>query len=95
MLGRLRRLTPTPESVANNRWWRWMGPSWRRPRLWHLSRRGVAMEAAIGVFFAFITPIAPIPLSAGLCVLLRADVPASPGRAPLKARRRSHPPQHN
>ncbi len=77
MLERLRRLMPTPESVANNRWLRWMGPSLLHPRLWHLSRRGVALGAAIGVFFAFITPIAQIPLSAGFCVLLRANVPVS------------------
>lgn len=77
MLDRLRRWMPTQESVANNRWLRWMGPSLLHPRLWHLSRRGVALGAAIGVFFAFITPIAQIPLSAGFCILLRANVPVA------------------
>jgi uncharacterized protein (DUF2062 family) len=77
MLDRLRRWMPTKESVANNRWLRWMGPSLLHPRLWHLSRRGVALGAAIGVFFAFITPIAQIPLSAGFCILLRANVPVA------------------
>ncbi len=68
---------PTPEAMARNRWLRWLGPSLLHPRLWHLSRRGVATGAAIGVFFAFITPIAQIPLSAALSVLLRANVPAA------------------
>jgi uncharacterized protein (DUF2062 family) len=77
MLDRLRRWMPTKESVANNRWLRWMGPSLLHPRLWHLSRRGAALGAAIGVFFAFITPIAQIPLSAGFCMLLRANVPVA------------------
>jgi uncharacterized protein len=77
MFERLRRLMPTPETIAGNRWLRWLGPSVLHPRLWHLSRRGVAMGAAVGVFFAFITPIAQIPLSAGLSVLLRANVPAA------------------
>lgn len=77
MFDRLRRLMPTPESIAGNRWLRWLGPSVLHPRLWHMSRRGVATGAAIGVFFAFITPIAQIPLSAGLSVLLRANVPAA------------------
>lgn len=77
MFDRLRQWMPTKESVANNRWLRWMGPSLLHPRLWHLSRRGVALGAAIGVFFAFITPIAQIPLSAGASMLLRANVPAS------------------
>jgi uncharacterized protein (DUF2062 family) len=77
MFDRLRRLMPTPETIAGNRWLRWLGPSVLHPRLWHLSRRGVAMGVAVGVFFAFITPIAQIPLSAGLSVLLRANVPAA------------------
>jgi uncharacterized protein (DUF2062 family) len=77
MLDRLKRLMPTPETVAGNRWLRWLGPKLLHPRLWHLSRRGVALGAAIGVFFAFITPIAQIPLSAGLCMVLRANVPVS------------------
>jgi uncharacterized protein (DUF2062 family) len=77
MLDRLRRLMPSHESVANNRWLRWLGPSVLHPRLFHLSRRGVATGAAIGVFFAFITPIAQIPLSAAACVVLRANVPVS------------------
>ena len=68
---------PTPEAMANNRWLRWLGPSLLHPRLWHMSRRGVATGAAIGMFFAFITPIAQIPLSAALSIALRANVPAA------------------
>jgi uncharacterized protein (DUF2062 family) len=77
MFDRIRRLMPTPEAMASNRWLRWMGPRLMHPRLWHMSRRGVAMGAAIGVFFAFITPIAQIPLSAAFCIVLRANVPVS------------------
>lgn len=77
MFERLRRLMPSHESVANNRWLKWLGPSVLHPRLFHLSRRGVAAGAAIGVFFAFITPIAQIPLSAAACVVLRANIPAA------------------
>jgi uncharacterized protein (DUF2062 family) len=77
MFESLRRLMPSHESVANNRWLKWLGPSVLHPRLFHLSRRGVAAGAAIGVFFAFITPIAQIPLSAAACVVLRANIPAA------------------
>lgn len=77
MIDRLRRLMPRPESVANNRWLRWMGPSLLHPRLWHMSRRAVAIGAAIGVFFAFITPIAQIPLSAAASIVLRANIPTA------------------
>jgi uncharacterized protein (DUF2062 family) len=37
----------------------------------------VALGAAVGVFFAFITPIAQIPLSAAVSVLLRCNIPAA------------------
>jgi hypothetical protein len=77
MIDRLRRLMPRPETMANNRWLRWMGPSLLHPRLWHMSRRAVAIGAAIGVFFAFITPIAQIPLSAAASIVLRANIPTA------------------
>ena len=77
MLERLRRLMPTPGTMANNPWLSWLGPSLLHPRVWHMSRRGVAVGAAIGVFFAFITPIAQIPLSAAVSIALRANVPAA------------------
>ena len=74
MIARLRRLLPTREAIAANRWLRWLGPSLLHPRLWHMSRRGVAMGAAVGVFFAFLIPIAQIPLSAAAAVALRANL---------------------
>jgi len=77
MLDRLKRLLPSHESIAGNRWLRWMGPALLHRSLWHMSRRGVALGAAIGVFFAFITPIAQIPLSAALSVMLRANIPTA------------------
>lgn len=77
MLDRIKRLMPTPQAMANNRWLRWLGPSLLHPRLWHLSRRAVAIGAAIGVFFAFITPIAQIPLSAAASIVLRANIPTA------------------
>lgn len=77
MIQRLRRLMPSPESLQRNRWLRWLGPGLLHPRLWHMSRRGIALGVAIGVFFAFLIPIAQIPLSAALAVALRANIPAA------------------
>ncbi|MDP1647328.1 MAG: DUF2062 domain-containing protein [Rubrivivax sp.] len=74
---RLRRLLPTREAISRNRWLRWLGPALLHPRLWHVSRRGIATGAGIGVFFAFLIPIAQIPLSAAAAVALRANVPAA------------------
>lgn len=72
---RLRRLLPTREAIASNRWLRWLGPALLHPRLWHMSRRSIAIGVGIGVFFAFLIPIAQIPLSAAAAVALRANIP--------------------
>lgn len=79
MMQRLRRWLPTREQVQANRWLRWLGPRLLHPRLWHFSRRGVAVGAALGVFFGLLIPIAQIPLAAGMAVLLRANLPAAMG----------------
>lgn len=54
-----------------------MGPLLRRPWLWHLSRRRVAMGAGIGVFFGFLIPVLQILGAAVLAVLLRANLPVA------------------
>lgn len=77
MFSRLRRLLPEPEQLAGNRWLRWLGPRIFHPRLWHVSRRGVALGVAIGVFFGFLIPIAQIPVSAAVAVALRANLPTA------------------
>lgn len=77
MQNRLKRLLPTPESVRNNRWLRWMGPIVHHPRVWHFSRKGIAAGLAIGIFFGLLIPIAQIPFAAGLAVILRANLPVA------------------
>lgn len=69
---RLKRYIPSRESISQNRWLR---PRLMHQRLWHFSRRGVAIGAAIGVFFGLIIPLAQIPLSAAGAVLLRTNLP--------------------
>lgn len=73
----LRSLLPTRDSVRDNRWLRWLGPALLHPRLWHMSRRGLALGLALGVFFGFLVPIAQIPLSAAAAVMLRANLPVA------------------
>ncbi|MFP5467682.1 MAG: DUF2062 domain-containing protein [Gammaproteobacteria bacterium] len=77
MFDRLKRLLPTPESVRQNRWLRWMGPVIHHPRLWHFSRKGISAGLAIGIFFGLLIPIAQIPFSAVLAVVLRANLPVA------------------
>ncbi len=73
----LRRFVPKPETLQHNRWLRWLGPRLLNPRLWHFSRRGVALGVALGLFFGLLIPLAQIPLAAGAAVVLRANLPAA------------------
>lgn len=68
---------PTRQKLERNRWLRWLTPFFGHPRLWHWSRRGVALGVALGVFFGLLIPIAQIPLSAAAAILLRANLPAA------------------
>jgi hypothetical protein len=77
VFARFKRLLPTPDQVAASPWLRWLGPALLQPRLWHASRRGIALGVAIGVFFGFLIPLAQIPLSAAAAVALRANLPTA------------------
>lgn len=75
MKQRLRRLLPSPERLLQYRWLRWLAPVLHRPALWHVSRRGVALGMALGVFFGLLIPLAQMPFAAAAAVMLRANVP--------------------
>ncbi|MEY4506844.1 MAG: hypothetical protein RL297_1422 [Pseudomonadota bacterium] len=75
MKNRIKAWLPTPETVRQHRWLRWMGPILNHPRLWHFNRKGIALGMALGVFFGLLIPIAQIPFAATMAVLLRANVP--------------------
>lgn len=68
---------PTQDTVRRSRWLRWMGPALLHPSLWHLSRRGLALGMALGIFFGVLVPIAQIPLSVGAAIAMRANVPGA------------------
>jgi len=77
MKARLKRLLPSAEGVRHNRWLRWVGPALQHPRLWHITRRGVALGVALGIFFGLLIQVAQIPFSAAAAVVLRANIPAA------------------
>ena len=79
LLERLRARLPGRDQIHRNRWLAWLGPWLHQPKLWHWSRRGVAMGVGLGVFFGLLIPIAQIPLSVGAAMLLRANIPAAVG----------------
>ncbi len=77
LMEQLRARMPSKEAIAGNRWLSWLGPWLHEAKLWHWSRRGVAMGVAVGVFFGLLIPIAQIPLSVASAVVLRANLPAA------------------
>lgn len=72
-----RRWIPTKDSLINNRWLRWLTPWLAHPKLWHWSRRGVALGVALGIFFGLLIPIAQIPITAAAAIILRANLPVA------------------
>jgi hypothetical protein len=68
---------PTEDTLKAHPGLRWMGPLLRRPWLWQLNRRRVALGAGIGVFFGFLFPVLQIIAAALFAVLLRANLPVA------------------
>lgn len=68
---------PTEATLKAHPGLRWMGPLLRRPWLWQLSRRRVALGAGIGVFFGFMLPVLQIAGAAVFAVLLRGNLPVA------------------
>jgi hypothetical protein len=73
----IRRRMPTEESLRARAGLRWLAPLLGRPGLWHLTRRRVALGAAIGVFCGLLIPLAQIAGAAVLALLLRANLPVA------------------
>lgn len=73
----LERWVPTEEKLRQSRWLAWLAPWLAHPSLWLWSRHGVALGAAIGIFFGLLVPVAQIPASAAVAVVLRANLPAA------------------
>lgn len=73
----IKRRIPTEDTLKAHPGLRWMGPLLRRPWLWQLSRRRVAVGAGIGVFFGFLIPVLQIAAAAAFALLLRANLPVA------------------
>jgi len=73
----IRQRLPTEDTLRAHPGLRWLRPLLRRPWLWQLSRRRVALGAGIGVFFGFLTPVAQIAGASLAAVVLRANLPVA------------------
>lgn len=72
-----RRLIPSRETLLASRWLRWLAPWLGHPELWRWSRRSVALGVALGVFFGLLIPLAQIPVTVAVAIVLRANLPAA------------------
>jgi uncharacterized protein (DUF2062 family) len=73
----IRQRLPTEEKLQAHPGLRWLGPLLRRPWLWQLNRRRVAIGAGIGVFFGFLIPVLQIAGAALFSLVLRANLPVA------------------
>jgi uncharacterized protein len=74
---RFKSWIPTRETLESSRALVWMAPWLSHPRLWHWSRRGVALGVGVGVFFGLLMPLAQIPAAAAAAIVLRANLPVA------------------
>lgn len=65
---------PKREDILNSRLMRPFARHFGHGALWHLNRRSVARGVAVGMFFAFLTPVAQTLFAAMASVPLRANV---------------------
>lgn len=79
MRKRFRRLFGGFEKIRHSKAVGWLGPRLHDPRVWHMSREGVARGFAVGLFFGFLVPLAQIPVAAIFAILLRANLAVAVG----------------
>lgn len=68
---------PTQDSLAGNRWLRPIAHRLLAQELWRNAPEPVARGVAIGIFWAFVMPVAQIPLALLHCVAWRGNIPAA------------------
>lgn len=73
----LRRLLPDPQWIRDHSLLAWLGPALHHPRLLHVSRGGIALGTAIGIFFGLLLPIGQMPAAAAAAVVMRANLPVA------------------
>jgi uncharacterized protein (DUF2062 family) len=74
---RVRESLPTPDTLARYRWLRPIAHRLGEHGLWHAKTESVARGVAIGLFWAFLLPVAQILIAAAHCVWWRANIPVA------------------
>jgi uncharacterized protein len=75
----LKNSLPTQAELEKHRWLKPVASRLSDPTLWRLREEPVARGVAIGMFWAFVVPIAQILFAAAHCVWWRANIPVAAG----------------
>ena len=73
----IKRLMPDHHTIKNHKHLSIFGELLHNPNLWHLNRRSVAKAFAVGLFFAFVPVPFQMVLSAGIAIIVHANLPLS------------------
>ena len=74
MLDRFKKWIPTRQQIIEHRWLSRFSHKLKDKRLWRLERHAVAKGAAIGIFLAFMMPVAQILAAALAALMMRANI---------------------
>jgi hypothetical protein len=71
----IKRMMPDHQTIKDNKYLKVFGNLLHNANLWHMNRHSVAKGFAIGLFFAFIPVPFQMVLSAGVAILMHANLP--------------------
>jgi uncharacterized protein (DUF2062 family) len=74
---RLKQSLPSREILAAHPWLRPLANRLLEPQLWRFQHEAVARGVAVGIFWAFVIPVAQIVVAAAHCTWWRANIPAA------------------
>ncbi len=74
---RWRTSVPTRDTLAAHPWLKPIARHVLDPKLWRMHHESVARGAGIGVFWAFVLPVAQILVAAAHCVWWRGNIPVA------------------
>jgi uncharacterized protein (DUF2062 family) len=74
---RLRTALPTRHALAAHPWLRPVAGRILDPQLWRLQHEAVARGVAIGIFWAFVIPVAQVVVATVHCTWWRGNIPAA------------------
>lgn len=73
----LKRYSPNPNEVKNNKHLGWLSKHLHDPSLWNFNRKSISKAFAVGLFFAFIPVPFQMVLAAGTAILVHSNLPLS------------------